>query len=159
METGSGAPGSGGARLAAALDGEVRALLQAIQGSAVEEIRLERDGTRIALRRAWQTAAQAADALAVAAVAEEPPPDAPPRAAEAPVCAPMVGVFHHSREPDGPPLARTGDRVDAGRPLGVIETLGMANDVESSSAGRLVFLLDDGQPVEYGQLVATVALE
>ena len=144
-------------RLAAALSGDVRAVLRAIQGSAVEEIRLERGGTRIALRRAWQPAAPGSETPAAAAAPAMDTPPVPETAAEVHVFAPMVGVFHHSREPDGPPLAVAGEPVENGRPLGVIETLGIAGDVEAAAAGTLVFLLEDGLPVEYGQIVATIS--
>jgi acetyl-CoA carboxylase biotin carboxyl carrier protein len=67
----------------------------------------------------------------------------------------MVGPFHRSREPDGPALCDVGDPVAAGEAVGVIETLGMAADVEAPAPGRLErFLVDDGQAVEFGQVVA-----
>jgi acetyl-CoA carboxylase biotin carboxyl carrier protein len=72
----------------------------------------------------------------------------------------MVGPFHRSREPDGPALVEEGDRVEAGAPLGVIETLGMATEVEAPAAGLLErFLVEDGQPVEFGQVVAVIEPE
>ena len=140
------------ARLAQALERDVPAVLRALSGSAVEEIRLERRGTRIALRRALQVPATPAEPAA-AAPADGAAGAAPGRTV---VLAHMVGAFHRSRETGGPALVDEGEHVEAGRVLGVIETLGLANDVEAPVAGRVVELLEDGRLVEYGQMVAVV---
>lgn len=143
------------ARLLAAVEHDVRATLRALQGSAVEELRWERGNVRIALRRAWQpapaTAAQLPEeAVSTAAAAPEGPPQVEVRAQ-------TVGIFHRAREPEGFLLASQEDSVESGRALGVIETLGMANDVEAPCGGRLTGLLvEDGQPVEYGELLAII---
>jgi biotin carboxyl carrier protein len=149
------------ARLVAALETEVRAVLQAVRGSAVEEICLERAGRRISLRRAWTPPVAAAGAAGLGhAPADEfavqPEPDGPPGVE---IRASMVGIFHHAREPEGAALAVEGEYVDMGQPVGVIETLGMASDVEAPAAGRLADLLPDGQPVEYGQMIGRIAAE
>jgi acetyl-CoA carboxylase biotin carboxyl carrier protein len=69
----------------------------------------------------------------------------------------MVGVFHRARELDGPLLAAEGERVEPGRVLGVIETLGLANDVEAPVGGVLAeFLVQDGEAVEYGEPIAAI---
>ncbi|HET6644283.1 MAG TPA: biotin/lipoyl-containing protein [Fimbriimonadales bacterium] len=61
----------------------------------------------------------------------------------------FVGYFRHSV-----PL---GSAVSSGTPIGIVEALGLPNDVVAANAGTLVELLvDDGQPVEYGQPVARV---
>ena len=72
----------------------------------------------------------------------------------------VVGVFHRARELDGPPLAREGDFVDGNKPIGVIETLGIASDVVAPQAGRLIELMaEDGQAVAYGALIAVIVAE
>ena len=132
----------------------MRDVLRALRGTAVEEIRLERGDTRIAVRRTWT----AIPAGAVDVMVPAPEPKSAPKAATTPVKAHVVGVFHRSREPDGPPLAGEDDHVEAGRAIGVIETLGMSSEVEAPLAGRLVqFSAGDGTPVEYGQMLAIIA--
>jgi len=148
------------ARLASALQRDVPALLRAIAQSAVEEIRVERGGMRLSLRReqapvAIQPAAESGAALATpteAPAAPEPPAGQ--------VTSAYVGIFHRSREPGGGMLAEIGDRVEAGTAIGVIETLGMSGDVEAPLTGRLAELLvQDGEAVEYGQPLAVVEPE
>ena len=50
-----------------------------------------------------------------------------------------------------------GDRVKAGQLVGTIESLNVLNEVETSVAGRVVeVLVQDGQPVEYGQALMAI---
>ncbi|MGH2352982.1 MAG: acetyl-CoA carboxylase biotin carboxyl carrier protein [Chloroflexota bacterium] len=145
-------------RLALALDGEVRALLLALRGTTVEEMRFEREGLRIALHRALPSEEPSARAAAAPGTATPTADVASSTPGRTEVSAHMVGPFHRSREPDGPALANEGDHVEVGQALGVIETLGIATDVEASASGIIQeFLVDDGQPVEYGQALAIIA--
>ena len=142
------------AALAAALDGDVRAVLRALRGTSVEEIRLAWGDVRIAVRRDLQTGGAAPPA---APGSGQSAPLEVPQASPTDVRAHMVGPFHRSRQAAGPVLVNEGDVVEAGRALGVIETLGMATEVEAPAAGRVErFLVEDGQPVEFGQLLALI---
>jgi biotin carboxyl carrier protein len=139
------------------LEREVRAVLRAVRGTNVEELRLAWGDVRIAVIRDPGPGVAQATRAGEAGAAAPAQPEAPARAE---VRAHMVGPFHRSREPDGPALVEEGDRVEAGAPLGVIETLGMATEVEAPAAGRLErFLVEDGQPVEFGQVVAVLEPE
>jgi acetyl-CoA carboxylase biotin carboxyl carrier protein len=139
------------------LEREVRAVLRAVRGTNVEELRLAWADVRIAVRRELPPGAAPPSRAGEAGAGALAEPEAPARAE---VRAHMVGPFHRSREPDGPVLVEEGDRVEAGAPLGVIETLGMATEVEAPAAGRLErFLVEDGQPVEFGQVVAVIEPE
>ncbi len=147
-------------RLTAALEHDVRAMLAALAGSAVEEARLERGGVRIAMRRALVPSAEGEPPPAASAVRAEPGTEPPAEPGRTDVLAQWVGVFHRARQLDGPLLASEGERVESGQPLGVIETLGIANDVESPAGGVLSrFVVQDGQAVEYGELLAIVLEE
>jgi biotin carboxyl carrier protein len=126
----------------------------------VEEIQLERGGLRLSLRRE-----QAVTPLPVAAEPGETAaaPVEAAAAAEAPpglITSEYVGIFHRAREAGDSPLAEVGERVESGKAIGVIDTLGMLGDVEAPLTGRLSELLvQDGQPVEYGQPIAIVEPE
>ena len=139
--------------LADVLQRDVPAVLRAIRQTGVEELRLSWGDVRIVVRR--EPADDDATALPGDSAGQPAATEEGPAAIE--VRAHMVGPFHRSREPDGPSLAGAGDLVDAGRALGVIETLGMATDVEAPAAGRLErFVVEDGHPVEYGQVLAVI---
>ncbi len=84
--------------------------------------------------------AESSTAIAVAADAESPLPTR--------ITAALVGVFHPSRTT---PVA-LGQTAKAGQILGQIEAMRLMNDVTATVAGRVVgVLVQDGQPVQYGQ--------
>jgi acetyl-CoA carboxylase biotin carboxyl carrier protein len=73
------------------------------------------------------------------------------------VLAPLVGTFHTWAKPKGGALVAVGDRVKAGQLVGTIESLNVLNEVETTVAGHVVeILVQEGQPVEYGQALMTI---
>ena len=65
---------------------------------------------------------------------------------------PMVGTFYRAVSPDASPLVEEGTQVRKGQPLCIIEAMKMMNEIEADTSGRVVrILVDNGQPVEYGQ--------
>ena len=146
--------------VARALREQVPEVLRVIAGSSVEELTLRRKGESLTLRRAMPEAGETGHAP----LAEAAPPSVELSKLALPgrieVRAQVVGVFHRAREADGPPLAQEGDFVDGNKPIGVIETLGIASDVVAPQAGRLRELVaQDGQAVAYGALIAVIVAE
>jgi len=103
-------------------------------------------------------------------VAAAPAPAAPPPAAAAngaapaadqslathpgAVKAPMVGTVYLSPQPEAAPFAKLGDVIAAGQPLLIIEAMKVMNQIRAPRAGRLSqILVEDGAPVEYGEVV------
>ena len=145
-------------QLARALREQVPEVLKTLAGSGVEALSIRREGHSLALRRALPEPGAAPVHVAEAAPAADLGKLALPGRVE--VRAQVVGVFHRARETDGPPLAQEGDVVDGNRPIGVIETLGIASDVLAPQAGRLHELVaQDGQAVAYGALIAVIVAE
>ena len=65
---------------------------------------------------------------------------------------PMVGTFYRAASPDAVPFVEEGTQVRKGQPLCIIEAMKMMNEIEADTAGRVVsILLENGNPVEYGQ--------
>lgn len=70
------------------------------------------------------------------------------------VKSPMVGTFYRSPAPNAPPFIEEGDAVRKGQPLCIIEAMKMMNEIEAECAGRIVRIVcENGQPVEYGQML------
>ena len=68
------------------------------------------------------------------------------------VCSPIVGTFRRSGSKNRPPLVVKGNRVKPGDRLGVVECMKIPTDVVSFCEGQVKeILVEDGQPVEYGQ--------
>ena len=99
---------------------------------------------------------QAAPAVSPQAAAPSEPPAAgrEPDAGEAGprITSPMVGTFYQAPGPDAKPFVSVGDVVEAGDVVCIIEAMKMMNEIESEQRGRLRrVLVENGQPVEYGQ--------
>ena len=66
--------------------------------------------------------------------------------------APMVGTFYRAASPTAEPYVREGDVVKESQILCIIEAMKLMNEIESKTGGRIVkILVENGQPVEYGQ--------
>jgi biotin carboxyl carrier protein len=68
----------------------------------------------------------------------------------------LVGFYRAVARRGAKPLA-PGDSVKEGQIIGAVEALNVLNEVESPAAGRVrKILVDDGQPVQYGQVLMMV---
>ena len=68
------------------------------------------------------------------------------------VRSPMVGNFYRSPEPGAAPFVETGQRIEAGAVVCIIEVMKLMNSLTADSAGLVRrVLVQDGETVEYGQ--------
>lgn len=68
------------------------------------------------------------------------------------VKSPIVGVFYAAKEPGAAPFVRTGDVVEKGQVLCILESMKMLNEVKSPKAGKIVKVCTSNESlVEYGQ--------
>jgi acetyl-CoA carboxylase biotin carboxyl carrier protein len=73
------------------------------------------------------------------------------------VSSPMVGTAYRSPEPGAPPFVEVGARVAAGQTLLIIEAMKTMNHIPSPKAGKVIaILIEDGQPVEYGEPLVVI---
>jgi len=87
---------------------------------------------------------------AAAAVAPEPAAAAEPEGHA--LKAPMVGTFYRSGTPGGQPFVEVGQAVKEGDTLCIIEAMKLMNEIEADASGVIkAILVENGQPVEYGQ--------
>lgn len=67
---------------------------------------------------------------------------------------PMVGTFYSAPEPGAEPYAKSGSRVATGQVVCIIEAMKIMNEIESEYSGVVrEILVEDAQPVEYGQVL------
>jgi acetyl-CoA carboxylase biotin carboxyl carrier protein len=90
--------------------------------------------------------------------AEAEPREAPRAAAHLKdIKSPMVGTFYKSPEPGADPYVKTGTRVSPGQTVCIIEAMKIMNEIEAEIAGVVrEILVDDAQPVEFGQVLFRV---
>ncbi|MEK6532035.1 MAG: acetyl-CoA carboxylase biotin carboxyl carrier protein [Deltaproteobacteria bacterium] len=135
---------------------DIKALYKFIKETDIVEVELDGKDGRVRLRRA-----EAATGKAFAAAIE--PAEIIEHAAAGTqkkpinenikiVTSPMVGTFYRSPSPEASAFVEAGSIVKQGSPLCIIEAMKLMNEVESEISGKVVsILVDNGQPVEYGE--------
>lgn len=89
------------------------------------------------------------------------PPSAPEEERTRPkgfeIEAPMVGTMYRAPSPGAPPFVEVGSRISAGDVVCIIEAMKILNQIESEVSGSVKeILVENGQPVEYGQTLMIV---
>lgn len=70
---------------------------------------------------------------------------------------PMVGTFYSAPSPGSEPFTKVGSSVNVGDTLCIIEAMKMMNQIEADKAGVVkAILVQDGQPVEYGEPLVVI---
>ncbi len=135
---------------------EIRELIEMISRSNFSTFELEEaDGFKLRL-------VKAAVEPAVNVVAAGPSPGLAPAAAPAAAPddelvgfdSPIVGTFYRSPGPDAPVFADVGQTVKKGQVLCIVEAMKVMNEIESEIDAEVVEVcVDDGQPVEFGEVL------
>ena len=67
---------------------------------------------------------------------------------------PMVGTFYRAPAPGESTFVEVNDRVRVGQTVCIIEAMKLMNEIEAESAGQIMEIaVENGQPVEYGQVL------
>ncbi|WP_170955794.1 acetyl-CoA carboxylase biotin carboxyl carrier protein [Synechococcus sp. UW140] len=151
---------------------QLHRLLEVLSDSDIQEFRLEGDDFRLEVRRNLPAVAvSAAPVAAVAAapaapmeVAHEssapstPPPPVPASRSDlVDVTAPMVGTFYRAPAPGEPSFVEVGSRIGVGQTVCILEAMKLMNELEAETSGEVVeILVDNGTPVEFGQVLMRV---
>ena len=123
-----------------------------------EKVRIVKSGRAIGETTIAVPEVAAAPAPATAAVAAAPAAvaAAPEHAGEV-VKSPMVGTFYRSASPGTKAFVEVGDTVKKGQPVCIIEAMKLMNEIESDADGVVkAILVENGQPVEYGEPLIVV---
>jgi acetyl-CoA carboxylase biotin carboxyl carrier protein len=68
------------------------------------------------------------------------------------VKSPMVGTFYRAASPESKPFADTGTKVTETAVVCIIEAMKIMNEIQAEVKGTVLeVLVENGQPVEYGQ--------
>jgi len=135
---------------------EIRQILQLMDENNLAEFELERDGLRIALRKAVAvpaiTAVPVPQTAAPAQAAPAQPTEAKDEGKFAYVTSPMVGTFYVAPSPDSPPFVSAGDTVTKDTVVCIVEAMKVMNEIKAELDGTVVeVLVENAEPVEYGE--------
>lgn len=138
---------------------KIRKLVELMNEHDLSEIDLCQGETRIRLRRQREAAVAMMSPAAgppAAPAPAAPAPSAPAAPADdaqvAVVTSPMVGTFYSAASPDTPAFVKVGDHVGPDTTVCIVEAMKVFNEIPAGVSGKVIaVLLENGEPVEYGQ--------
>ncbi len=141
---------------------KLKTLIDLVQNSGISELEISEGEEKIRIANhctapAPTTVMLGAQAMAPAPVAAAPAASVQAEAVPAQpegkvVKAPMVGTFYRSGGPDAPHFVEIGQSFKTGDTLCIIEAMKLMNEIEAEVSGTIkAILVENGQPVEYGQ--------
>jgi len=133
----------------------IRQLAKLLEETGLTEIAIEQNGVSLRVARNLTAAAPRARPPELAVpVSGASPATAPIDRAQHPglVASPMVGTAYLGPAPGARPFVEVGSQVKAGETLLIIEAMKTMNQIPAPRAGTVIqIVVEDGQPVEYGQ--------
>lgn len=147
---------------------EIKELIKIIDETEISELNLESDGVKISIRKGPSVVAsvpmtavhqEREQVVAHSTAAKTPNHETAAKAQEPAdlensdvITSPMVGTFYSSQSPEAAPYVKVGQQVKVGQPVCILEAMKLMNEIESEIEGKVLkILIENGQPVEYGQ--------
>ena len=143
---------------------KLKKLIDLVQESGIAELEITEGEEKVKIVKGGVLSVSAVAPMSPQPAPELRAPAAPvPAAAAAPaeapagqeghvVKAPMVGTFYRTPSPDAKPFVEVGQAVKEGDTICIIEAMKLMNEIEADAGGVVkAILVENGQPVEYGQ--------
>ncbi len=150
---------------------KLKKLIDLVEESGIAELEITEGEEKVKIVKSGSAPA------ATLAYAAPPPAQAPavppPAAAATPAAAepaeavtpdghavksPMVGTFYRTPSPDAKAFVEVGQSVKEGQIICIIEAMKLMNEIECDKSGTVkAILVENGQPVEYGQPLFIIA--
>ncbi len=138
----------------------VKKIIKIAEEADISGLAVEQGDLRIEVKREKQVVAAVPQHSAHAPAAHAPAKAKDEDEGLTPITAPMVGTFYRSPSPDSPSYVDVGDKVEPGKTVCIIEAMKLFNEIESEIKGEVVkVLVDNAQPVEYGQKLFLIRKE
>ena len=142
---------------------EIREMINLMNENDLTEIEIEREGTKIKLRKGSaeifepvkSTARYQLETQLAPSAGEEAAKDVNTNRKE--IKSPMVGTFYRAPSPEAPSFVEVGQIVEVGQVVCIVEAMKLMNEIKSEVKGKIVDIpIDNAQPVEFGQTLFTV---
>lgn len=150
---------------------EIRDLIDFISKSGLEEVNIETQEFKIAVKKSLTAITAAPESAAVVPVNNNsdqlkesvaPASEVAPEPAGASqveesskyieIKSPMIGTFYGSPNPEAEPFLAVGDAVKVGQTVCIVEAMKLFNEIESEVSGKIVkILVEDASPIEFDQ--------
>ena len=147
---------------------DIKAIIDLMKKNSISEFELERQDFKIRLRRGpngGNAPIQYEDSPVAQSSVTTVPATGGPAALPVPgglveqeIKSPMIGTFYRAPSPDAKPFVDVGSTVKAGETICVLEAMKLMNEIEADASGTIkAILVENGQPVEYGQALFIIA--
>jgi acetyl-CoA carboxylase biotin carboxyl carrier protein len=151
---------------------QIKQIIDLMKRSELTEFAVEEEGFKLKIRRGFNglpivSSARGSNSPFVPADSNSTPPMPMPASIQsalpgAPVAtedpgtlyvkSPMVGTFYRSPSPESKPFVDVGTKIEDNSLVCIIEAMKIMNEIQAEVKGTVVELLvENGQPVEYGQ--------
>jgi acetyl-CoA carboxylase biotin carboxyl carrier protein len=140
---------------------KLKKLIDLVQESGIAELEITEGEEKVKIVKGGAVSVSQAPLAPVQPPPVQPPAVAPLAAAAAKpeagqeghvLKAPMVGTFYRSPSPDAKAFIEVGQSIKEGQTICIIEAMKLMNEIESDASGVVkAILVENGQPVEYGQ--------
>jgi acetyl-CoA carboxylase biotin carboxyl carrier protein len=147
---------------------KLKKLIDLVQESGIAEIEITEGEEKVRILKGGAASVQAVAAPAALAAGPAAPASAAPAPAAAPAAAalaepipgqdghvfksPMVGTFYRAPSPEASVFVEVGQAIKEGQTICIIEAMKLMNEIEADKSGVVkAILVENGQPVEYGQ--------
>ncbi len=144
---------------------EVKQLIDLMKESDLNEIEIEQKDLKLRIRRGFSGQVSASG---ISGSHQVSLPGGSPESLPAPqkadstakkeeegvsyIKSPMVGTFYRSPSPESPPYVEPGQKVSESTVVCIIEAMKVMNEIHADLKGTIIdYLVESGQPVEYGQ--------
>ncbi|MCD5329413.1 acetyl-CoA carboxylase biotin carboxyl carrier protein [Chromobacterium piscinae] len=142
---------------------KLKKLIDLVEESGIAELEVTEGEEKVRITRVSSASQQAfvqpmaqmyaaPAGVPAAAPAAAAPATAPAADTQNAMKSPMVGTFYRSPSPGAKSFIEVGQSVNAGDTLCIIEAMKLMNEIEADRSGVIkAILVEDGQPVEYGE--------
>ncbi|MFO8052765.1 MAG: acetyl-CoA carboxylase biotin carboxyl carrier protein [Candidatus Omnitrophota bacterium] len=134
---------------------KLKKFIKFMDNNNLSELEIEEDKQRIRLKKYEGKEPQ----ISYQQIPEKPPQEEKKEKDEnlIEVKSPMVGTFYRSPSPGAKPYVEVGKAVGEDDVICIIEAMKVMNEVKAETNGKIAqILVEDGQPVEFGQPLFTV---
>jgi acetyl-CoA carboxylase biotin carboxyl carrier protein len=142
---------------------EIKQIVDLMKKSDLSEFGVEEENFKLKIKRdtgkeaqphivSYAPASQAAPATQAAPAAQAASEPQAESDSGVYITSPMVGTFYASSSPENPTYVKVGDTVSGDSIVCIIEAMKIMNEIQAEQSGDIAeILVENGQPVEYGQ--------
>ena len=138
---------------------EIREMISLMNDNDLIEIEVERSGSKVKLKKAsaQEFVSLHREPVKYNAVGEHSNTSTELSASEKnsnrkQIKSPMVGTFYRAPSPDAAPYVESGQSIEVGQVVCIVEAMKLMNEIKSEIKGKIVEIcVENAQPVEFEQ--------